>query len=294
MDAEWRQPLSRLGFKTQTGNGVSLPHDRIFTPREVGNYVYCATAWGLTRRDEAEAARRQGLRKHAEFSKRLASYIAAEGGEIKSLLTGILLILIAVAAYMLLTAPVVQLPSLVVALVAIIGVALAALGVVFLGKSYRLAQEVEKLRRTLRLTGRTIPYYDAMFASEEYGLVGRPDAIDEESDGTLLPIDKKSARPPASGAWDNDEAQVLAYSLMIEDFTGVSPKRARIEYGEEAREIAFDVTRRQWIISVIKRMREHTSHELPLRSHNNPRKCSACFVREDCPQDLTRIGSVLH
>ena len=54
--------------------------------------------------------------------------------------------------------------------------------------------------------------------SEKYMLIGKSDLI-ESTDGELYPVEYKRGR---KGEWDNDELQVCAQALCLEEMTGKS------------------------------------------------------------------------
>ena len=52
--------------------------------------------------------------------------------------------------------------------------------------------------------------------SERYRLIGKSDLIESEN-GELYPVEYKRGR---KGEWDNDELQVCAQALCLEEMTG--------------------------------------------------------------------------
>jgi CRISPR-associated exonuclease Cas4 len=81
--------------------------------------------------------------------------------------------------------------------------------------------------------------------SERYRLIGKSDLIESEN-GELYPVEYKRGK---KGEWDNDELQVCAQALCLEEMTGKSiatgylyyaqsHQRQKVEISEELREEA--------------------------------------------------------
>ena len=62
--------------------------------------------------------------------------------------------------------------------------------------------------------------------SRQYGLIGKSDLI-EASNGEIFPVEYKRGR---KGEWDNDELQVGAQALCLEEMTGKTVKIGYIYY----------------------------------------------------------------
>ena len=62
--------------------------------------------------------------------------------------------------------------------------------------------------------------------SEQYKLIGKSDLIEAES-GQLYPVEYKRGR---KGEWDNDELQVCAQALCLEEMTGKAIAQGYIYY----------------------------------------------------------------
>ena len=62
--------------------------------------------------------------------------------------------------------------------------------------------------------------------SEKYKLIGKSDLVESEN-GEFYPIEYKRGR---KGEWDNDELQVCAQALCLEEMTGKSISNGYIYY----------------------------------------------------------------
>ena len=71
--------------------------------------------------------------------------------------------------------------------------------------------------------------------SEQYKLLGKSDLIEAES-GQLYPVECKRGR---KGEWDNDELQVCAQALCLEEMTGEPVNTGYIYSGSRPGEVRF-------------------------------------------------------
>ena len=74
--------------------------------------------------------------------------------------------------------------------------------------------------------------------SEQYRLIGKADLI-EESDGCLYPVEYKRGY---RGQWDNDELQVCAQALCLEEMTGKSVVQGYIYYTHSHQRQTVEIT----------------------------------------------------
>ncbi|HWS89467.1 MAG TPA: PD-(D/E)XK nuclease family protein [Pyrinomonadaceae bacterium] len=126
--------------------------------------------------------------------------------------------------------------------------------------------------------------------SEALELVGRPDYL-IEAEGGVVPVEVKSTACPASGRpYDSHLAQLAAYCLLVEDVLGASvpyglvkyrDREVRVEYTPEMRERALAL-----IADMKEDMRAAAEGEEVHRSHDDPRRCAGCSVRDACTESL--------
>ena len=74
--------------------------------------------------------------------------------------------------------------------------------------------------------------------SDHYGLIGKSDLI-EESDGQLYPVEYKRGH---RGEFDNDELQVCAQALCLEDMTGRSVNQGFVYYAQSHQRQPVEIT----------------------------------------------------
>jgi CRISPR-associated exonuclease Cas4 len=126
--------------------------------------------------------------------------------------------------------------------------------------------------------------------SKSLELVGRPDYL-IEVEGGVVPVEAKSTTCPADGRpYDSHLAQLAAYCLLVEDVLGAAvpyglvkyrDREVRVEYTDELREQALD------LIEELKAdMNASANGEEVHRSHDDPRRCAGCSLRDVCTESL--------
>ena len=126
--------------------------------------------------------------------------------------------------------------------------------------------------------------------SEALELVGRPDYLIETEDG-VVPVEAKSTTCPANGQpYDSHLAQLAAYCLLVEEvlrrnvpygLVKYRDREVRVEYTEEMRERALS------LIEELKVDMNATDEGREVhRSHEDPRRCAGCSLRDVCTESL--------
>ncbi|MFN8931865.1 MAG: CRISPR-associated protein Cas4, partial [Pseudanabaena sp.] len=123
--------------------------------------------------------------------------------------------------------------------------------------------------------------------SEQYGLIGKSDLI-EEVDGNLYPIEYKRGH---KGEWDNDVMQVVAQALCLEEMTGKSVTKGYVYYAQTHQRQEIEITselRKEAIaaISEISQMME--TGKMPPAIYGN--RCKGCSLFKQCvPQAMEKV-----
>lgn len=125
--------------------------------------------------------------------------------------------------------------------------------------------------------------------SERYQLIGKSDLI-EEIDGQLYPIEYKRGK---KGEWDNDELQVCAQALCLEEMTGKSINTGYIYYAHshQRQEVPISPSLRQQAITTINAIQTMTkTGKMP--QANYTKKCQGCSLYNHClPQSVKKVKS---
>ena len=120
--------------------------------------------------------------------------------------------------------------------------------------------------------------------STRLGLVGRPDYL-IESEGGVVPVEIKSTACPAGGRpYDSHVAQLAAYCLLVEDLLGASVPFGVIRYRDREVRVEYTDELRGHALALIEEMRAARDAEEVHRSHEDPRRCAGCSMRDVCTE----------
>jgi len=123
--------------------------------------------------------------------------------------------------------------------------------------------------------------------SDHYQLIGKADLI-ESASGMIYPVEYKRGK---RGEWDNDEIQVCAQALCLEEMTGQSIDTGYLYYAQShcRQEVSIDQTLREMTIETIQGI--HTLLETGTRPKPiyGPR-CKGCSLYSRClPQASKKV-----
>lgn len=119
-----------------------------------------------------------------------------------------------------------------------------------------------------------------LLVSHRYGLKGRPDFLLEQN-GQIIPVEAKTGRTPAY-PYPSHVMQLI----VIEDNYGFRPPYGVIRYAERQFIVEFAPEHEAALAQILTDMRHKRQFPDVHRSHNNPRMCAACGVRENCDEQL--------
>jgi len=122
--------------------------------------------------------------------------------------------------------------------------------------------------------------------SEALGLVGRPDYL-IETDGGVVPVEAKSAAVPPDGRpRDSHVAQLAAYCLLVEDVLGAHVPYGLIKYRDREVRVEYTPELKGHALDLIEEMNDAALAEEVHRSHEDPRRCAGCSLRDVCTESL--------
>lgn len=119
--------------------------------------------------------------------------------------------------------------------------------------------------------------------SVRLGLLGRPDRIEQQPDGMIIPIEKKSW---AKELHRNIRLQVGAYLLLIEAHYGIRPTHGWAVLGEDTWfRVGHTEKLREDVLRTAELIRQHRTglHE-PAKVFASAAQCQGCGFRSQCPQ----------
>ncbi|MGF1482564.1 MAG: CRISPR-associated protein Cas4 [Cyanophyceae cyanobacterium] len=123
--------------------------------------------------------------------------------------------------------------------------------------------------------------------SERYGLLGKADLIESDS-GQLYPVEYKRGK---RGEWDNDELQLCAQALCLEEMTGQSITTGYIYYAHSHQRQQVDISPglRQQAIATIQAVQTLLeTGEMPQAVYS--KRCKGCSLYSRClPQTPDKV-----
>jgi CRISPR-associated exonuclease Cas4 len=116
--------------------------------------------------------------------------------------------------------------------------------------------------------------------SERLGLIGKCDVVEFLTDGTPYPVEYKHG---ARRKWINDDLQLAAQALCLEEMTGKAVANGAIYHftSRRRREVAIDEALREELVMTIAAIRE-TIRAGKLPKPVNDKRCDQCSMNEIC------------
>lgn len=124
--------------------------------------------------------------------------------------------------------------------------------------------------------------------SDRYNLIGKSDLIESES-GQLYPVEYKRGH---KGQWDNDELQVCAQALCLEEMSGQTINQGYIYYAHshQRQPVEISTQLRQDAIATIQSVTTLLqTGQMPPAIYNQ--RCKGCSLSSQClPQVVNKVG----
>lgn len=124
--------------------------------------------------------------------------------------------------------------------------------------------------------------------SHTLGISGICDLVEEAPDGTLAPVEYKQGQ---QGRWVNDQAQLCAQALCLEEMTGKRIERGAIFYfgSRRRQEVLFTPELRQETEATIRAM-QHVVALGVIPAHTAQRaRCKGCSLIDICLPEETLV-----
>ena len=124
--------------------------------------------------------------------------------------------------------------------------------------------------------------------SERYKLIGKSDLI-ESTDGQIYPVEYKRGR---RGEWDNDELQVCAQALCLEEMSGKTINQGYIYYAHshQRQPVEMSIVLRESTLATIQAVTTLLNTGL-VPSAVYSKRCAGCSLYTQClPQAVDKVG----
>ena len=106
-----------------------------------------------------------------------------------------------------------------------------------------------------------------------------------QADGTVIPVEVKSGPAPAK-PWAGQVLQLAAYCLLVEVNYAVRPPYGILQYQDRAFAIEYSAELEDDLLDLLDDMRATAGDADVLPSHDQPRRCARCGVRDACDYRL--------
>ncbi|MCB0044310.1 MAG: CRISPR-associated protein Cas4 [Caldilineaceae bacterium] len=129
--------------------------------------------------------------------------------------------------------------------------------------------------------------------SHELRLRGICDLVEEAEDGTLMPVEYKQGR---RGKWNNDQAQLCAQALCLEEMSGRPVPQGQIFYfgSRRRQEVTFDPALRELTRTLVAAMHRTLAHDV-IPPHTDKRaRCRGCSLIDICLPAETEQLTIEH
>ncbi len=133
-------------------------------------------------------------------------------------------------------------------------------------------------------TGAWFPTSGPLYAPA-YKLVGKPDYLVEQADGSIVPVEVKSGRAPKE-PHEGHVLQLAAYCLLVAENYQVRPAYGIIQYADRAYAVDFSADLEEDLLDLLAEMHEDSFAAEVDRDHNDWARCHRCGVRSYCDQRL--------
>ncbi|HBL13309.1 MAG TPA: CRISPR-associated protein Cas4 [Cyanobacteria bacterium UBA11162] len=124
--------------------------------------------------------------------------------------------------------------------------------------------------------------------SEQYKLIGKSDLIESES-GQLYPVEYKRGH---KGEWDNDELQVCAQALCLEEMTGQTITQGFVYYAHSHQRQLVEISdqlRKEAIATLQSIIQLMQTGQMPKAIYS--KRCKGCSLYSQClPQAVEKVG----
>lgn len=116
-------------------------------------------------------------------------------------------------------------------------------------------------------------------------LVGKPDYLIQESDGSIIPVEIKSGKAPTT-PHEGHVLQLAAYCVLVLENYQVRPQYGIIQYKDSAFAVDFTEDLEEDVYDLLTEMRETLFAAQADRDHDDWQRCRRCGLRSACSQRL--------
>ncbi len=152
-------------------------------------------------------------------------------------------------------------------------------------------ERVDRVTHITTMDGARVEYALPVW-SDRLGLVGKCDVVEFHPDGTICPVEYKHG---PRRRWVNDDLQLCAQALCLEEMTGKPVLRGAIYHASSRRRREITITEE------LRRLVDETVAAIyamiaagHLPPPVNDRRCNECSLKDTCQPEATAAVGALH
>jgi CRISPR-associated exonuclease Cas4 len=121
--------------------------------------------------------------------------------------------------------------------------------------------------------------------SSRLQLTGKPDYLVRVAEG-YVPVEVKSGRAPAQGAYAAHIYQLAAYCALVAEAYAARPAYGLIKYADKIVAVDYTADLERELKTILEDLRADSEADDVARSHTSAARCRACGFREVCDEHL--------
>jgi CRISPR-associated exonuclease Cas4 len=149
-------------------------------------------------------------------------------------------------------------------------------------------ERVDQAAHTIMREGARVEYALPIW-SERLGLIGKCDVVEFWPDGVVYPVEYKHG---PRRAWLNDDVQLAAQALCLEEMLGTSIERGAIFHAGSKRRRVIEVTvpLRKEVAMVVTAIRAMLANDRLPEPTTETRRCEECSMKDACQPEAARAS----
>jgi len=149
-------------------------------------------------------------------------------------------------------------------------------------------ERVDQVAHTTARSGARVEYALPVW-SARLGLIGKCDVVEFWQDGTVYPVEYKHG---PRRAWVNDDLQVAAQAMCLEEMLGVHINTSAIFHAasKRRREVTINTELRQLLEETLAAMRACLEAQCLPPPTTETRRCRECSMKDICQPQATHAG----
>ncbi len=117
-------------------------------------------------------------------------------------------------------------------------------------------------------------------------LTGKPDYLVRDG-SSVVPVEVKSSRAPAEGAYAAHLYQLAAYCALVAEAYRQRPRYGLIKYADKVLKVDYTQELEAELAQLLSEMRGDAEAEDVARSHDSAARCRACGFKAVCDECLS-------